>query len=38
MGCAADGIARVMELRGSTATTRWEQLTNYMIHLGRDPN
>lgn len=38
VGCAADGIARAMELRGSAATKRWQELTDYMIHLGRDPN
>jgi hypothetical protein len=38
VGCAADGIARAMELRGNAATQRWNELTNYIIHLGRDPN
>ena len=38
VGCAADSIARAMELRGSAATQRWKELTDYMIHLGRDPN
>ena len=35
---AADGIARAMELSGSAATKRWQELTSYMIHLGRDLN
>jgi hypothetical protein len=38
VGCAADGIARAMELRDNAATTRWKQLTKHMIYLGRDPN
>jgi hypothetical protein len=38
VGCAADGIARAMELRGSAATKRWQELADFMIHLGRDPN
>ena len=38
VGCAADGIARAMELRGGAATKRWQELTDYMLHLGRDPN
>ena len=38
VGCAADGIARAVELHGNAATKRWKELTGYMIHLGRDPN
>ena len=38
VGCAADGIASAMALNGAPASRRWRELTEYMIHLGKDPN
>jgi len=38
VGCAAQGIATAMTLHGAAARRRWQELADYLEHLGRDPN
>lgn len=38
VGCAAQGIACAMELTGELAQKRWQELAEYLEHLGKDPN
>lgn len=38
VGFAAHSIAAAMELKGAEATKRWQELADYLEHLGKDPN
>jgi putative transposase len=38
VGCAAQSIASAMELKGDEAQKRWQELADYLEHLGKDPN
>ena len=38
LGSAAQSFAAAMELTGDTATRRWQELADYLEHLGKDPN
>jgi hypothetical protein len=38
MGSASQRIAEAMSLTGEDAKQRWRELTDYMVHLGDDPN
>lgn len=38
VGHAAQSIATALELKGAEATKRWQELAEYMEHLGKDPN
>lgn len=38
VGHAAQSIAAAMELEGPEAIKRWQELTDYLEHLGKDPN
>ncbi len=38
VGFAAQSIAAAMELTGDKAKKRWQELADYLEHLGKDPN
>ena len=38
VGYSAQRIAAAIELEGTEAKTRWEEITSYLEHLGKDPN
>lgn len=38
VGSAANSIAEALGIEGEAAHARWRELTEYLSHLGRDPN
>ena len=38
LGVASDRVANALSLSGEEAWAAWEKITDYLLHLGKDPN